>query len=162
MKVCEAAKKQRIGVVLFTTVVNLHFYKNDFSQLGIASGCINFDIFAESILREREEWGLGVVRGMPPKFSVFPLTTTMYIYHAFINALSTHMIHAPAKERSMQVMLKAEVFCFFSYLYDAVRSQAQHTGTGNAPGVCYEARQYGGHGPADRRHLWHKVSSSSQ
>ena len=57
MKVCEAAKKQRIGVVLFTTVVNLHFYKNDFSQLRIASGCINFDIFAESILRESGGWG---------------------------------------------------------------------------------------------------------
>ena len=38
----------------------------------------------------------------------------MYIYHAFINALSAHMIHVPAKERSMHVMLKAEVFFFFT------------------------------------------------
>ena len=59
--------------------------------------------------------GFGSGGGHAPQvFTVFPLTTTMYIYHAFINALSAHMIHVPAKERSMHVMLKAEVFVFFT------------------------------------------------
>ena len=130
----------------YATVVNLHFYKNDFSQLRIASGCINFDIFAESIFMEREEWGLWWWGACLPSF------------HSF----SFEAVPMPAEERSMHLMLKAEVFSLSPYVYDAVRSQAQHAGTGNTPGVCYEARQYGGHGPADRRRLWHKVSSSSQ